>query len=120
VVAMIAIEAPRDIGAAAERLRKVRCFSLTLAGVPAHDALSATLAYRLMSYWLPIPAGGLATSSSAADIRGGVLRDFRTGSACSPIRGHCRPEDSQAVHTDQEVHRWIRSSKGPGSWQGPS
>jgi uncharacterized membrane protein HdeD (DUF308 family) len=34
--------------------------TLTLAGVPAHDAVLATLTYRLVSYWLPIPAGGLA------------------------------------------------------------
>jgi len=34
--------------------------SLTLAGVPAPDALTATLLYRLIAYWLPIPAGGLA------------------------------------------------------------
>lgn len=33
---------------------------LTLAGVAAQDALLATLTYRLVSYWLPIPAGGLA------------------------------------------------------------
>jgi uncharacterized protein (TIRG00374 family) len=31
--------------------------ALTLAGVPAGDALVATLAYRLVSYWLPLPAG---------------------------------------------------------------
>lgn len=31
--------------------------TLTLAGVPAQDALVATLAYRLVSYWLPLPAG---------------------------------------------------------------
>jgi uncharacterized protein (TIRG00374 family) len=34
--------------------------TLTLAGVPAQDALLATLTYRLVSYWLPIPAGGVA------------------------------------------------------------
>jgi uncharacterized protein (TIRG00374 family) len=34
--------------------------TLTLAGVPADDALLATLTYRLVSYWLPIPAGGAA------------------------------------------------------------
>ena len=33
---------------------------LKLAGVPAGDALAATLVYRLASYWLPIPAGGVA------------------------------------------------------------
>ena len=31
--------------------------TLTVAGVPAGDALLATLAYRIMSFWLPLPAG---------------------------------------------------------------
>lgn len=34
--------------------------ALTLAGVSSEDALLATLTYRLVSYWLPIPAGGVA------------------------------------------------------------
>ena len=34
--------------------------TLTLAGVPGPDALTATLLYRLAAYWLPIPAGGVA------------------------------------------------------------
>jgi uncharacterized protein (TIRG00374 family) len=34
--------------------------TLTLAGVSVGDAATATLAYRLVSYWLPIPLGGLA------------------------------------------------------------
>ncbi len=33
---------------------------LTLAGIPAGDAVLATLAYRLFQFWLPIPAGGIA------------------------------------------------------------
>ena len=33
---------------------------LTLAGVPGPDALAATLLYRLVAYWLPLPAGGVA------------------------------------------------------------
>jgi uncharacterized protein (TIRG00374 family) len=33
---------------------------LALAGVNAGDAALATLAYRLVSYWLPLPAGGVA------------------------------------------------------------
>jgi uncharacterized protein (TIRG00374 family) len=33
---------------------------LTLAGVPSQQALLATLAYRLYSYWLPLPAGLVA------------------------------------------------------------
>ena len=34
--------------------------SLALAGVAGGDAVLATLAYRLFSYWLPIPLGGLS------------------------------------------------------------
>jgi uncharacterized protein (TIRG00374 family) len=34
--------------------------TLTLAGVPGRDALAATLLYRLVAYWLPLPAGGIA------------------------------------------------------------
>ena len=34
--------------------------TLTLAGVSAPDALLATLAYRIVSYWLPMPAGVIA------------------------------------------------------------
>jgi uncharacterized protein (TIRG00374 family) len=34
--------------------------TLKLAGVPGGQALTATLLYRLVSYWLPIPAGGVA------------------------------------------------------------
>jgi uncharacterized membrane protein YbhN (UPF0104 family) len=33
---------------------------LALAGMNAADAALATLAYRLVSYWLPLPAGGVA------------------------------------------------------------
>lgn len=34
--------------------------TLTLAGIPATDALLATLAYRMFQFWLPIPAGFVA------------------------------------------------------------
>jgi uncharacterized protein (TIRG00374 family) len=34
--------------------------TLALAGVAAGNAVLATLAYRLVSFWLPIPAGGIA------------------------------------------------------------
>ena len=33
---------------------------LVAAGVGSQDALVATLAYRLVSFWLPLPAGGVA------------------------------------------------------------
>jgi uncharacterized protein (TIRG00374 family) len=32
---------------------------LTAAGVGAQQALVATLAYRLVSFWIPLPAGGI-------------------------------------------------------------
>jgi uncharacterized protein (TIRG00374 family) len=34
--------------------------TLTVAGVSGGDALTATLLYRIVSYWLPLPAGGVA------------------------------------------------------------
>jgi hypothetical protein len=34
--------------------------TLTVSGIAAGDALLATLAYRLFSFWLPIPAGAVA------------------------------------------------------------
>jgi uncharacterized membrane protein YbhN (UPF0104 family) len=34
--------------------------TLTAAGIPAGNALLATLAYRLFSFWLPLPAGAVA------------------------------------------------------------
>ena len=34
--------------------------TLGLAGVPAADALAATLLYRIVAFWLPLPAGGVA------------------------------------------------------------
>ena len=33
---------------------------LTLAGIPAGDALLATLAYRIVSFWLPLALGPIA------------------------------------------------------------
>ena len=48
---------------------------LALAGVGGHQAVVATLAYRLVSFWLPLPAGGVAYllyrrryGSAAADV----------------------------------------------------
>jgi uncharacterized protein (TIRG00374 family) len=59
--------------------------TLTLAGVQANDALTATLLYRLVSYWLPLPAGGIAYVLFRR--RYGDLRDSRGQSASSPITG---------------------------------
>jgi uncharacterized protein (TIRG00374 family) len=34
--------------------------TLRLASVPTPDAVSATLLYRIVAFWLPLPAGGVA------------------------------------------------------------
>ena len=51
--------------------------TLALAGVPAGEAVVATLAYRLVSFWLPIPAGGVAA----------ILHRRHYGSADEPLTG---------------------------------
>ena len=51
---------------------------LVLAGVSAGDAAVATLAYRLVSYWLPLPAGAVA-----AVVHRRVLQAQRAGGAGS-------------------------------------
>jgi uncharacterized protein (TIRG00374 family) len=60
--------------------------TLTLAGVSAPDAVLATLTYRLASYWLPIPAGGVAYVLFDRRFPAKALRNSRTRSAQSPIR----------------------------------
>lgn len=57
--------------------------TLTLAGVPPSDAVAATLLYRIVAFWLPIPAGGFAYVLFRRRYDG--VRDFRTESAASPI-----------------------------------
>jgi uncharacterized membrane protein YbhN (UPF0104 family) len=58
--------------------------TLTLAGVPAHHAVTATLLYRLIAYWLPLPVGGIAYFLFRLRYEG--LRNSRTRSAAAPIR----------------------------------
>ena len=52
---------------------------LTLAGIPGDEALLATLAYRVVSYWLPLPAGLVANllfrHRYGARAEGPVLRE---------------------------------------------
>jgi uncharacterized membrane protein YbhN (UPF0104 family) len=57
--------------------------TLTLAGVSGSDAVAATLVYRLASYWLPLPAGGIAYVLFRR--RYGSVRTLRTASVTSPI-----------------------------------
>ena len=54
---------------------------LALAGVSAGDAAVATLAYRLVSYWLPLPAGAIAA----------VVYKLRVRRAPSPSVTRTRP-----------------------------
>ncbi|HEX6703085.1 MAG TPA: YbhN family protein [Gaiellaceae bacterium] len=69
--------------------------TLTLAGVSGPDALAATLLYRLVAYWLPIPAGGVAYLLFRRRYEGS--RDSRRGSAPSPISSAGAGGDSPIV-----------------------
>jgi uncharacterized membrane protein HdeD (DUF308 family) len=122
VVTMIAIVGPRDIGAAAERLRKVRCFSLTLAGVPAHDAL-ATLAYREISHWLPIRRPLISAGERCGiSARGQRALRFAVTAAGRQSSGTHRPGGSsmdsiveragQLAETDLKRVRWALGING--------
>jgi uncharacterized protein (TIRG00374 family) len=70
--------------------------TLTLAGVPGPDALAATLLYRVVSYWLPLPAGGIAYVLFRRRYDG--LRGSRTGSAASPIPSSAAERESSDVN----------------------
>jgi uncharacterized protein (TIRG00374 family) len=59
---------------------------LTLAGISARDALLATLTYRLVSYWLPIPAGGGAYIAFRRRYPSGAAEFPHTVSALSDSR----------------------------------
>jgi hypothetical protein len=62
------------------------------------DALAATLLYRLVSFWLPLPAGAIAYVAFRREYRG--LRGFRTASAGSPIpAGHAESESGTVKRT---------------------
>jgi uncharacterized protein (TIRG00374 family) len=63
--------------------------TLTLAGVPGSDALAATLLYRIVAFWLPIPAGGVAYVLFRRRYDG--PRDSRTESVASPISDEAPP-----------------------------
>ncbi len=69
--------------------------TLTLASVSGGDAVAATLLYRLVAYWLPIPAGAVAYLLFRRRYDG--LRSFRTRSAPSPIRSTGADGESPVV-----------------------
>lgn len=69
--------------------------TLTLAGVPGRDALAATLLYRLVSYWLPLPAGGIAYGLFRRRYAG--VQGSRAGSGRSRMTADSGGGDSRAV-----------------------
>jgi len=61
--------------------------TLVLIGVPAGAAAVATLAYRLVSYWLALPAGGVAYLVHRRHIRRGHVSVPRMSAPHSPGQG---------------------------------
>ena len=61
--------------------------TLVLIGVPAGAAAVATLAYRLVSYWLALPAGGVAYLVHRRHIRRGRVSVPRLSAPHSPGQG---------------------------------
>ena len=61
--------------------------TLVLIGVPAAAAAVATLAYRLVSYWLALPAGGVAYLIHRRYIRRGHVSVPRISASHSPGQG---------------------------------
>jgi uncharacterized protein (TIRG00374 family) len=80
--------------------------TLTLAGVPGPDALAATLLYRIVAFWLPIPAGGVAYLAFRR--REGGLRSSRTSSGASPIPA--RPGNGKSLVVKCTTRRYAMES----------
>ena len=78
---------------------------LTAAGVGAQEALVSTLAYRLVSFWLPLPVGGIAyllfrraTNRSPTKARPRTRRrSGRAPPACARFRPRRRARTAQPV-----------------------
>jgi Lysylphosphatidylglycerol synthase TM region len=74
---------------------------LVLAGVGAADAALATLAYRLASYWLPLPAGAAAWGIHAWRYREGPAPQGGSFSAAAADRLEQPEQDAHPVATDE-------------------
>jgi uncharacterized membrane protein YbhN (UPF0104 family) len=75
---------------------------LVLAGVGAADAALATLAYRLASYWLPLPAGAAAWGIHAWRYR---ERPAAQGESLSADAADPLEQLEQDAHHEQRRHR---------------
>ena len=75
---------------------------LALAGVSGGDAVIAVLAYRLVSFWLPLPLGGVAASLHRRRYRGrgAAVGSGRAGSS-SASSGDASARASSAAATEQ-------------------
>ena len=60
--------------------------TLALAGVGAGAAVVATLAYRLVSFWLPIPAGGVAAVIHKRRFGDAAVEALEEGAAAGKLR----------------------------------
>ena len=60
--------------------------TLALAGVGAGAAVVATLAYRLVSFWLPIPAGGVAAIIHKRKYGDEPVEELEEGAVASDLR----------------------------------
>jgi uncharacterized protein (TIRG00374 family) len=112
---------------------------LVLAGVPGRDALAATLLYRLVSYWLPLPAGaiayvlfrrrydglpGSARSLMTTELGGAAGRTPISGQAGRKVSTHPRPEENRTMaaelshnHRDTLEKIFSHSSSGNIEWR---
>jgi uncharacterized protein (TIRG00374 family) len=79
--------------------------TLTLAGVSAQDALLATLTYRVVSYWIPIPAGGAAYIMYRRRYPDEPPRnaEFPHGVSTLSDSSSALEDESRSHHTDLEV-----------------
>jgi hypothetical protein len=76
-----------------------------LAGVGAADAALATLAYRLASYWLPLPAGAAAWGIHAWRYRERPAPQGGSASAAAADRLEQPEQDAHPVATDEHRTR---------------
>ena len=103
---------------------------LTLAGIPAADALLATLAYRIVSFWLPLALGPIAWSGVPAPLPpAGRSRGAPGGPGASrlttrprgqPVNDPAPKQRSPSLAAGGGASRWLRCRPGPVGAAGPS
>jgi uncharacterized protein (TIRG00374 family) len=74
--------------------------TLALAGVGAGAAVVATLAYRLVSFWLPIPAGGVAAIIHRRKFGVSAVEEMHAGESADATSRRDAPIETQGRETD--------------------